>query len=603
MPLEQDGALHKEGDFDSSARRLYEKYRLIDSFPLVDKVINQARTFVEKHRLPDEFLKDEINLALLLGSTQKLVESQDPYYKERLELFLARLVAPVAKETIDAGELFGILPDHAGLDDEETKTYVLSKTDKGASEAFRQKHANELEECKKVWKEKGYDLDVKVYIVGDTRQNFIRNIRAAGFIKPPDRTKLSTQEFKPVVEIVLLKGHSAESDAMIQHEFYHIKDYFGFQRRGYESQVFETLDELHTEFAVGNFTERFADRSGSSGQDGSYFTIKEFWTKFSFTAGLDFGLIGDREATLDVVIRRFGFAGLVDFAMMSAHTSGKGSIFDTFHQNPNLPIILMLIEGEKITLRRVLKRGEVRKVMQDTPPKIEEMAELMSPRFETDSFPRYKGVDDFIPTRLGKVYAARTIGDSWSMVVDNIKARSLVSSFARGVALLELKNQGEIFGYDDIIQVTQGSLAKVHFGRKQEFVPDEYVERYKEDALEKGQNIDEFYYAKIRGMYHSLVYDTEGNEFVTGINNPDVRIMFFAPFAEELNILAQYCLDNKDSRFVEWFIDGIYGYILPFELREMSVDYLIQKFPKLKDVLEKRRTQWDSRHVANFGFM
>ncbi len=590
--------------FDEKARALYEKYGLLDAYPQIDKVIAGTKEFAEKHKLSKEFLDDETNMALLLGGTQKRMESQDPNYQNRIDLFMARLIAPVAKETIDADELFGKLPDLAGLDEEAQRQYVLSKTDQGATKTFTEKYAKEFEECREVWKQQGFDLDIQVYIVNDDRRKFFKNTGAAGYISHPDRAKIGTVEFKPTIEIVLLKGGSADKEAMIRHELYHVKDFFGLVRRGHQSRILESLDELHTEYVVGNFDEHFSDRGFDDERYAAYFSLKEFWAKFAYINNIDFGVLSDRKTTEEAIIRQFGFSGFVDFALMSAHDSGKGSMFDTFYRDPNRPVISMMIERQKIRLRRALKSGEIKKVMEETPAHISRLAELMTPQPDNDSRPTYHGVYDFIPSELGRVYAARPVDSTtWSSIMDNADARDTITSFARGLAFMELKAQNEVFGYEDLIESTRKSLAKVPFGRKRDFVPDVYVEKYREDAQEKGSDMDAFYQDKIRSLYNQLIQDTEGNDFSPALNNQEVRQMIFSPFNQELDIIAQYCIENKDPRYTQWFVDGIYGYAIATELREMSVDYLIQKFPQIKKQLEEKRRTYDARAVANKGFM
>lgn len=602
---ELQGRLSPENsDFDQKARALYEKYGLFDAHPQIDKAIAETKRFAEKHELSREFLDDETNMALLLGGIQKRMESQDPNYQKRIDLFLARLIAPAAKGTIDADELFGKHPDRAGLEAEEGKQYVLSKTDQEATKAFTEKYAKELEECREIWRQRGLDLDIQVYIVNDDRRTFLKNLRSAGYILHPDRTKIGTAEFKPTIEMVLLKGESADKEAMVRHELYHVKDFFVLVRRGYQSQILESLDELHTEYAAGNFDEHFSDRGFDDDRYAAYFSLKEFWAKFAYTSGVDFGVLSDRKATEEAIIRQFGFSGFVDFALMSAHASGKGSVFDTFYMDPNRPVMSMMIEGQKIKLRRALKSGEVKKVMEETSVHTSRLAELMTPQSGNDLSPRHHGVYDFIPSKFGKVYAARPVDSTtWSSVVDNEDARDTITSFVRGLAFMELKVQNEVFGYEELIETTRGSLAKVPFGRKRDFVPDAYVEKYREDVQERGSDMDAFYQDKIRSLYHQLIQDTEGNDFLPALNNQEVRQMIFSPFSQELDIIAQYCVDNKDPRYTQWFIDGIYGYVVATELREMSVDYLIQKFPQIKDQLEEKRRTFDARTVANKGFM
>lgn len=67
-----------------------------------------------------------------------------------------------------------------------------------------------------------------------------------------------------------------------------------------------------------------------------------------------------------------------------------------------------------------------------------------------------------------------------------------------------------------------------------------------------------------------------------------------------LDQLAEYTLQNEGD--INTFIKrGMYGYNLPFEIREASADYLVTKYPRLKSIFEEVRRVYDSRRLSNHG--
>ena len=84
----------KEARFVQKARDLYAKFELADVVPHMEEIIQDARVFSEMHGVSEEFLRDEINMGLLLGTSQKLRETNNPSYQKRIEGFRKRLIAP-----------------------------------------------------------------------------------------------------------------------------------------------------------------------------------------------------------------------------------------------------------------------------------------------------------------------------------------------------------------------------------------------------------------------------------------------------------------------------------------------------------------------------
>lgn len=287
-PLETLGQPERKS-FDQRARALYDKVGLAGTVPNLDVVIEDTRKFSEVHGLSDEFLDDETNLGLLLGCSQKLREATDHRYRRRIEDFEKRLVAPAVKTgALDAKELWGSEPERTELEKEEAKAYVASRTDQAATQAFIKTYSSQIARCQETWKAKGYDLDIQVHIVADDVTEFRRKLRAGGYVQVPEKEELPKAGGDATVELVLLQNYSAEKDNMIRHELYHVEDFWEFVRRGHQGSILESVDELHAEFAAGNYNE---NHSQDPFGDSTYFTLKEFWDKLSYVGDLDFNLL------------------------------------------------------------------------------------------------------------------------------------------------------------------------------------------------------------------------------------------------------------------------------------------------------------------------
>lgn len=578
---------------------LYDKFGLTGAVPNIEVVIEDTRKFCETHGLSDEFLDDEVNLGLLLGCSQKLREATDPRYRRRMEDFERRLIAPVVKNgVLDSKELWGSGSERAGLQKKEAKAYVVSKTDQIATQTFIEKYTPQIARCKGVWKEKGYDLDIQVHIVADDVMEFRRKLRAGGYVQVPEKEELPTGGGDAVIELVLLQNYSAEKDNMVRHELYHIEDYWGFIRRGYQGSILEGVDELHTEFAAGNYDE---NHSKDPFSDSTYFTLKEFWDKLSYVGDLDFNLIADRNRLVEDVARNYGLDGLVDFSLMYAHEDGKSSIFETFYNDHERPIMDLLIAKEKLNLRRAIKNGQIDSVMADTAQVVIELGEHCTP---ADNYwsPKYISVYDILPSKDGKVWSVKPAKDGNNQL-ENDKAKKMVVGYTKALAYAELFYQGEIEGQEDVYRSVITSLDSVpHRRSKVNFTPDLAVSQGFEFSRPYKDNDDECYKDIIQGMYFGLTLDMKGVDFVFSLQNPQTRGQILNPFLTEVGLLAKYCVESQRPEFIQWLVDGIYGYNSTPELREISVDYLINNFPVIAPVLEAKRGSFDSKKVSNFSF-
>lgn len=578
--------------FEQRARTLYEKYDLTSGIPHIDRVIQTAREFAEIHQVPEAFWDDELNLALVLGCAQKLIESTDPFYRRRVENFAKRLVVPsVPKGILDEDELWGFDPDRAGLRDEKLIEYVRSRNDQDATAEFVQKHRMLIEECKTAWSKKRYDLDIQVYIVDDTRANFQKITGSAGWILPPDGEKLDQPSFKPAVELVLLKGFSAEREEYINHELYHIKDYFGYARRGYQNGIFEALDELHTEYVVGNYTEQHGENPFEPDQ--AYFVAKQFWDRLYYLGGLDFHLLGDRQVLFTTLMRNFGFAGLVDFALVYAHEGGKARVFETFYNYPDRAVMTMIVERAKLRLRKYPALVEHLGVEQLCEA-VRTLSDYMTPSGK-EWMPQHRSLYDLLPTFGGRHFAARTVGKEGSLI-DNLKAKEIIVQYGKAIAIAELDAQEEIQialeAHKEILEALKSVPCQRHIA---DYKLDEGIQKEKEERASWYENEEELEKSIIRRALHKLLNEVPHVELAFHLQNQELKQSMFDQLFAQVDILAEYIVTSGNPKYLEWFVGGIYGYNYPFEIREAVINHLSNKFPQLRLLLDQYSSDFDSR--------
>ncbi len=583
---------------DSKAKELIAKFDVERNIPNTDEVIDAVEKKIEGYKLPEAFFNDEVNMALLIGCGQKLTESSDPIYKKRIENLIKRLVAPsVAEGTLDIGELWGDKPERGDLDEEKKKEYIDSKVDAEATEVFNTENADQILKAKTSWKLRGYDLAINTKIVSDDVMEFRRKTRAAGFINVPDKNELSPNSGKAEVNFVLLKGYSDKPN-FVRHELYHVGDYWNFIRRGYQSSVFESLDELHTEYGAGNYKE---GHSKEPFGDSAYFTLKQFWDDLSFAGDLDFNLIADRKATIETITKNFGFDGLVDFTLMHAHGDGKFTIFETFYRDHERPIMDMLISKGKISLRKAMEAGDLQRSVSQLVSTLDDLQKYTTPS-EDYWYPKYKSIYDLTPSEEGKVYAASAL-ESGNTEIPNEEAKRVVNGYAEALAFAEMCHNGEISGQESLYKSVINALSKIpHHREKVDFSPEQYVKNQFERSREFGTSDEEVYHDVYSGLYINLVNDMTGIDFAFSLGNQKTRNQILQPFLTELDNLAQHCVSTGNSDYMKWFVDGLYQYNMTTELRLLSSKYLKENFSELKPYIETRETTFDTRKISNFSF-
>lgn len=485
-------------NFEQKAYALINKFGLRDGILQIDQVIGRAGEFIKQHDLPEAFTDDETNLSLILGCSQKLVESADSYHKARVKNLAKRLVSPsVQKGILDEEELWGSGSDRGGLDDDKVKEYVASKSDPEATSQFKEKYKSEIDRCKEAWKSKRYDLDVQVHIVDDLPGEFQKQTRSQAYILPPNREKLSDPNYRPTVELVMLKGHSAESTELIRHELYHIEDFFDSQRRGYQHGIFELLDEIHTEYTVGNYT---PDNSRDPSKTSGYQSAKRLWDKLSFLGDVDFNLIADRKRTLDTIVEKFGFEGLVDFALAYARSGGKVRTFETFYSNPERAVLAMLVNRDKLNLLKGYKTGQADIDVATIQEGVANLASYMTPTEESWS-PSYKPLYELVPTQYGEFFAAKPVEDGIFSRVDNEKMKQIINSYTQALALVELSSQGVPLVTPEVYTQVIEAITSVPIQRRDlHFTPENVIERMRGLYIDCFSNEDDFRREQARSL-------------------------------------------------------------------------------------------------------
>lgn len=585
--------------FESRSDALISKLKLSDALPNKNKVIETSKTLVEKYKVPESFLDDDINLALVLGCGQKITESTDPLYRKRIENFIQRLVSPVAEEgVLDKDELWGVEPERGGLDESKIREYIESKVDPEATTQFLEKHKDEIDKAKEVWKTKGYDLSVNVKIVSDEIYEFRKKTRSAGFIIVPSEDELPKGGGVANIEFVLLKNYS-DKDNFASHEIYHVIDYWGMVRRGYQKGILEGLDELHTEHAVGNYR---PDHSEDPFGDSNYFTLKEFWDTLSYNGDIDFNLLNDRTKLLNTIASEFGLDGLVDFTLMHAHGDGKATIFETFYKESQRPIMDMLIAREKIKIRRLGKSGNFGDALAGVP---EALSNLKRFSVSTEDWlPKNRSIYELLPTKQGKVYAASPVPESnGGTQIPNELAKNTVSGYATAIAFTELCYTGEIKDNSALYEETLTALSEIpHQRSRPDFIAEKHINKEYERGKSYANNDNELYKDIYSTLYYNLVSEMPGIDFVFELQNPKLREQFLNPFIKELDLLAEYCIQTQNNDFMKWFVDGLYRYQMTSELRDVSVNYLENTYPELKPLVEAKKASYDARKAINFSF-
>lgn len=495
---------------------LLEKLKLQGSIPNKERVFRAYNLIAERYQLPETFLDDEVNQTLLLGVCQKFTESTDPLFKQRLKGYIRYLVAPsMGRERFDATEIFGKGDIRGGLDKESQDKYIDSVTDTESTSSFKDIYRQALEEAQEAWLKKGYQLNLDTRIVSDDQLSFKSKTGGTGFVNVPDQEKLNSREVEPKITFVLLKGVSDKVE-FVKHELYHLKDYFDFIRRGKGGAVLEGLDELHTEYSVGNYTE---DKKEGS----AYFVLKNFWNKASHMGNMDFGIIKDRKQAIEKISENFGLDGMLTFSLQDAQSSGSFSRFETFYSNPDRTVVELLIAKSKTELRKNLKSENLYKLLENIPKLLQELKYMMTPQ-EGDFNPKYLSIYDFITSNDKDTY-------SHSKKISPEKSRELVIAYTQAIALSELAHQKELKELPQEFEEIISLLKEIPYKRKK---PNFNLETFIKDKLNKdrpfSKNEDELVENTYKSLYYSLTKDLEGIDYAFSIETQLSKSKYYALF-------------------------------------------------------------------------
>lgn len=578
--------------FKKRADDLYAKFGLIDSIPNRAGVIDKAFSMLQEYQVPAGFCNNEVNLSLVLGCAEKLISPKiSTYYKSRVENLFLRLIEPTVGPKIDSDNLWGKEPDLGGLEDDKLKEYVVAHRDARASADFEIAHSKKLERCKQIWRDRGYSLEVQVYIVSDSKNAFKEATSSGGYINPPERDQVERTK-SGVLEIVLTKEDAEKMEFLVRHEIYHIEDYFGYKRRGFQSGILEGIDELHTEFAVGNFKEGKDDPESTKA---AYFHLKDFWRKLSTVAGLEFDLLSDRDKLIRKVCSDFGFSGLVDFSLAYAHGSGKAKVFETFYGEAATPIINMLVDREKIRLRKSIARG----VSIDSESSLKDISALeKSVRPEGKFYTTYKKFEVMIPDGQRKIYSNSPNDEvSFSRQIDDVVAGERIEAYAHGLAVLELFASGELTD-NQLLTQTMNVITRVPLAwhmaedRKSKF---EQLITYKLENYKKPR--EEVLKDEAHSWLVGLSTGLGDVSFVFSLENSKIRDQLLSQINSEIDKIAKFVVDQDggSGELIGEFVKGIYGYNLPFDLRDHAVSHLISAYPELAPKIIEARSKFDSR--------
>ena len=526
---------------------------VLDSNPQKERILKAYKLLVERYKLPEDFLQDEVNQSLLLGACQKLIESTNPIYKKRIKSFIQVLVAPaMTSQRFDPSSLWGRALSKGDRSDEEVETFINSIKDALATEQFKEKHRDLIERSKEAWKKRGYNLDLEVTVVDDKDRNFAKVTGAKAYINPPELKDIQNRE-DIKFPFVVVKGRGAEEEGTIRHELYHVEDYFDFIRRGLEGTVLESLDELHTEYMSGNYNSF------------DYDNVKKFWNKLSYSGDLDFDLLSDRKKTIKEIVSRFGFEGLMSFCLMAPYNMKSRKKDEIFINEPERIIVEMLVAKEKLNLRKdIQEQKSINEI-------ILRFKELVSLIHADDISPENKTIYDFIKSKS---------------MYDTDKSKELLICYTKLMAFAELYYTKEITGMENEYQNVISLLREIpHKRRIVDFNLESHINSKIESEKQFNQNLKEIEKNIYQNLFFELCNELTDIQYINFIENSEVRDIILEPFLNELDILTQHCLQTKNEEVIKWFLDGFKMFSLPTDVLEIAISHLKEKYPELADKL------------------
>ncbi|MDO8452444.1 MAG: hypothetical protein Q7S79_01695 [bacterium] len=588
----KETAVPKEAEkptFEQKAKALYKKHNLDEVHPRQEKVIGVAKALAEKYTVPEDFFDDELNLALTLGCGEKLESDLHPLHRQRIDSFFQRLVYPVVPEgVIDGPGLWGEGNAKGRPPIEGIMEYVEAHTDREEAERFLEENDEYIQRAKNVWRNKGRNLTVKAHVVSGGYRNFIEATQCMGFIRTPSKEEIDDQERDLTVTIVIPQGQESLDAKIVRHELYHIEDYGNYVRRGLQNAIFDGLDELHTEYKVGNFT-------ATKDDSGKYWSHKQLWSHLVEVVGLDFNLLEDREKTAETIIRQFGTAGLVDFAMLASSDTGREVFFQTFNQEWQRAFQEMLLDREKLELRKAAKNGTINEAMINIGTDLE--------RFKTyrtlgeGSFGYEYSIEEFLRYNQEYFSVRVVVTEPYDKRLPAKEAHRLAKQYFRVFAYSDLAWGREVDRDEQVLGLTKESPYK----RTGDTLKADLTWKY-ENHGDKFNSEGEFASDYFKSLYCTVQYRIPNVEVVFSMANPVVRQDTLKPFFNLLDDALELCAEYDNYDATRIFIEGAYKYNLSWELREEAMNYIAAKGETLSYMVSLARENHTPKESINRGF-
>jgi len=534
-------------------------------FKKEQRVKRALEAVINWYKLPETFINDSVNLALLEGACEKILNSQDPLYKKRIKNFIKALASnesgknrlPIDKDRIGV-EGRGVLSP------EEQDRYLQSIKDENATEDFVLKYGEKIKKAIASWKQKGYDLEIETFVVNVDSSEFYSKTGGAAFVDVPSQTDLKLDS-KNKVTFALIKGKS-DNEKFVNHELYHVDDYFDFIRRGKDGFILESLDDLHTEYMVRNY-------SNDTEITGGYHSIKDFWNKLSFVGDLDFNLLTDRKKLLEKVVEEFGKEGLISFCLIGAQPNGQKKLFETFINKNERAILEMLISKEKNNINNL--NNYSRNSLIDINSSLKELKDLLTPN-EGDVLPEFKSIYDLIQSKNKNLFFRNEL-------VSANKTKNLLSAYCKACAYLEKYYSNETTKDEELYKLILESINQIPFRKKNPYLSlnDEIIKKVNDSKKYNSFENDQALERVSKKLFFDLCYELGSIDFAFSLNNPDLKNNILNSFLIELDKIASYCINHENPNVKKWFIEGMGLYNLTFEILYISKQYLKNKFKEL----------------------
>ncbi|MCA9375072.1 hypothetical protein KC622_01940 [Candidatus Dojkabacteria bacterium] len=583
--------------FENKARQLIEKLQLGGSVPNIEGIISSAQELQQDYNIPEDFWEDEINLAIVLGCGQCMYGATYPFYKRRIRRLVNVLLDNMGE---DNSQRDLEVQDSRSSTSDSKWDYAVSKRDPIATQNFLSAYEQELREATDRCEQSGFRLNVQAAVIEDTVLEMKRNLGAIALIIVPDRSQGLHQGDNFEVKIVLLKELLDKNPGVIRHEIYHIADFASYVRRGRDNLILGSLDELHTEYSVGNYQpkdEREVKTPGFS----SYLRLKDFWDKFTLLTEIDFGVLEDRHRTIIEIVKTCGFDGLTKFVMMATEGQGTADFFETFYKESNAILLSMLVSMQKIRVLKGVRGGLSEEIASETIEKTHELAMYMTP-MEGTYIGRYRHLTDMIPTPGRRIFSARPLKDGTTHL-DDRQSKALINAYAELIAYLELDSEGVLSISNPLREKILDAVRAIPLERRVEDRDTGDVIKKAFESERKYSETDNDAYRKVFGKaFFSLYFSLfEGNEFIFSLSDPALRDHVLSILKHKLHEYTLSCLEFNNSSFREAFIRSFYSSNVTPEVRIELIQYMKENFSALGPFIDMIESEYDPKSLRNLS--